>query len=44
MGTVHLVNSGFRREIRESGLTVAEEGLCSCDSQFDSLMYAVIRR
>lgn len=34
----------FRREIRESGLTVAEEGLCSCDPQFDSLMYAVIRR
>ena len=34
----------FRREIAESGLVIVEEGLTSAMPDFDSLLYAVVRR
>ena len=34
----------FEKELKENGLEIAEKGITSAVPEFDSLMYAVVRR
>ena len=36
--------STFERELKESGLKIVEEGITKSLPDFDSLMYAVVRK